>query len=249
MSSDVDILKVLLQIENPQVLNQIEQFKKGFHVKLTADLDQGLKEVLSISGKTIKINADATQALNTLKGIQTTLESFGNLKPINLRLSGDISRDIAAVQRQVNELRASLVLPELAQLGAIQNKNIKTLANADASPGGKLDQAEAIRNINNRLERDNAQLRAELAKASSRPQVYIDRNAPVGPDGKPTYVTKYAPTQQVTTVSSAVGQGVSESVRRARLAEEQALEERIKGKPLGGLGTNARKPSKFFDKV
>ena len=135
--ADAEIIKVLLQLENPEAFKQLEDLKKGVRVNLTGSLDKGLQEILSLSksGTQIKITADTTAALKSLQDIKTTIQSFQNVSTIKLNLSGDILRDLEKIDRKIGEIQARALLPQLNQLGAIQNNNVKTLDQAAFSPG------------------------------------------------------------------------------------------------------------------
>lgn len=174
MASDTEIIKVLLQIENPQVFKQLEDIRKGFNVKITSTLDKGLQQVLGVDEKKIRIIADDSQAIKSLEKIKNTLVGFQKLGEIRLNLSGDIIKDLDKIDRKITELQAKALSAQLAQLGAIQNNNVKTLPANAGAPGGVLDQARALQNIQDRYEEEQAAYRARNVNPNRR--VQYDRN-------------------------------------------------------------------------
>lgn len=159
--ADTEIIKVLLQLENPEAFKQLEQLKKGVNVNITSSPDKGLQEILSLakSGTQIKITADTTSALKSLQDIKTTIQSFQNVSTIKLNLSGDILRDLEKIDRKIGEIQARALLPQLNQLGAIQNNNVKTLDQSAFSPGGALDQAKTLKRIQDEAAKQLNELR------------------------------------------------------------------------------------------
>ena len=161
--ADTEIIKVLLQLENPEAFRQIEELKKGKKVNITSSLDKGLQEILSLiksgSGVNIRITADTTSALKSLQDIKNTIQSFQSLSTIKLNLSGDILRDLEKIDRKIGEIQARALLPQLNQLGAIQNNNVKTLDQAAFSPGGALDQAKTLKRIQDEANRQLNEIR------------------------------------------------------------------------------------------
>ena len=103
--ADQEIINVLLRLENPQVLDRVERLKsEQFQIKFSGSLDQGVKDILAIKDRKISITADVQGAMNSLKGIETTLKSLQNLKEIKLNLTGNISADLEKVSNEMNRL-------------------------------------------------------------------------------------------------------------------------------------------------
>lgn len=173
--ADTEIIKVLLQLENPEAFKQLEDLKKGVRVNLTGSLDKGLQEILSLSksGTQIKITADTTAALKSLQDIKTTIQSFQNVSTIKLNLSGDILRDLEKIDRKIGEIQARALLPQLNQLGAIQNNNVKTLDQAAFSPGGALDQAKTLKRIQDEANKQLNEIRLNSINPSRAAQERI----------------------------------------------------------------------------
>ena len=92
MASDTEIIKVLLQIENPQVFKQLEDLrKKDFTVNLKANIDKGLQQIVGLNEKQIRIIADDSQMLKTLTNIRNDLVNLQKLGNIKINLTGPIS--------------------------------------------------------------------------------------------------------------------------------------------------------------
>lgn len=128
MASDTEIIKVLLQIENPQVFKQLEDLRrKDFTVNLKANVDKGLQQIIGLNEKQIRIIADDSQMLKTLTNIRNDLINLQKLGNIKINLTGNFEEDAKKLEKRIVELQAKAVAPQLTQLGAIQNNNTKTL--------------------------------------------------------------------------------------------------------------------------
>lgn len=180
--ADTDILKVLLQLENPELLNKLEDVKKGFTVKIRGDIDKGLQDILSTSRleKQIKITADDKGALSVLNGIKNTLESIQKQTTLSVKFSGDPVADLQKINKLMGEIQAKQLLPQLSQLGAVQNNNVKTLSTNAFQPGGSLDQAKVIKAI-----QDEANKQLAIGRAQA---VNPNRGVELDSSGRPIVV-------------------------------------------------------------
>lgn len=156
--ADQEIINVLLRLENPQVLDRVERLKsEQFQIKFSGSLDKGIQDILALKDKKISITADVQGAINSLKGIETTLKSLQNLKEIKLNLTGSALTDLDKIQKKMLELQAISLAPQLNQLGKVQNNNPKTLQGGADS----INQAQGLKSIQDEFGRALNTLRAQ----------------------------------------------------------------------------------------
>lgn len=55
--ADTEIVKILLQLDNPAILDRIEKAKADTRIKFTADLGKGFQELLEITKKMCKLES------------------------------------------------------------------------------------------------------------------------------------------------------------------------------------------------
>ena len=165
--ADQEIINVLLRLENPQVLDRVERLKsEQFQIKFSGSLDQGIKDILAIKDKKISVTADVQGAINSLKGVETTLKSLQGLKEIKLNLTGNLSQDIEKVINQMNRLE--LQAQKVNTVG-ISNKQISDYA---ANPVTQ----QATASLANQRSISQQQLDAAIQAAIVRNQV-TNRNS------------------------------------------------------------------------
>lgn len=148
--ADTEIVEVLLKLSNPDIFDKLEKLKNNKTVLDIGIKDNGkLTEILSLAGKQIKIDvvSNDASALKSLQNIKDTLKDISSLKTISLNLSGNVIADLEKVNNLMGQIQAKALLPQLSQLGAVQNNNVKTLPSTAFQPGGALDQARALQAI------------------------------------------------------------------------------------------------------
>ena len=160
--ADTEIINVLLKLENPQVLDRVERLKsEQFQIKFSGSLDKGIQDILAIKDKKISITADVQGAINSIKGIETSLKSLQNLKEIKLNLTGNLSQDIEKVINQMNRLE--LQAQKVNTVG-ISNRQV---ADYVANPVTQ----QATTSLSNQKSISQQQLDAAIQAAIARNQV------------------------------------------------------------------------------
>lgn len=148
--ADTEIVEVLLKLSNPDIFDKLEKLKNNKTVLDIGIKDNGkLTEILSLAGKQIKVDvvSNDASALRSLQNIKDTLKDISSLKTISLNLGGNVIADLEKVNNLMGQIQAKSLLPQLSQLGAVQNNNVKTLPSTAFQPGGALDQARALQAI------------------------------------------------------------------------------------------------------
>ena len=161
MASDTEIIKVLLQIENPQVFKQLEDLRrKDFTVNLKANVDKGLQQIVGLNEKQIRIIADDSQMLKTLTNIRNDLINLQKLGNIKINLTGNFEEDAKKLEKRIVELQAKAVAPQLTQLGAIQNNNTKTLPSDIGVAKAAVELAGTLKQIQMEAQKQLSSVRA-----------------------------------------------------------------------------------------
>lgn len=224
--ADTEILNVLLKLENPQVFDRIEKLKsEQFQIKFSGSLDKGIKDILALQDKKISITADVQGAINSLKGIETSLKSLQNLKEIKLNLTGNISADLDKIQKKMLELQAISLAPQLTQIGRLQNNNPKTLQGGANS----INQAEGLKSIQDEFGRALSTLRARSVNPNrqSSPDTVLGsvNEFTAGYAGRIIgYGGNQVPTTQVSTFGDQTQLSAKQSAARRQEAELQKQE-------------------------
>jgi len=224
--ADQEIINVLLKLENPQVLDRVERLKsEQFQIKFSGSLDQGIKDILAIRDKKISVTADVQGAINSIKGIETSLKSLQGLKEIKLNLTGNVSADLDKIQKKLLELQAIAVAPQLTQLGKVQNNNPKTLQGGADS----INQAQGLKSIQDEFGRALNVLRAQAVNpnrqvSNDTVQRTVSESTAVYNPGQiqsPRVVT-YGDQTQLTAKQSAARRKEAEFQKQDKLAQDQA---------------------------
>lgn len=224
--ADTEILNVLLKLENPQVFDRIEKLKsEQFQIKFSGSLDKGIKDILALQDKKISITADVQGAINSLKGIETSLKSLQNLKEIKLNLTGSALTDLDKIQKKMLELQAISLAPQLTQLGKVQNNNPKTLQGGANS----INQAEGLKSIQDEFGRALNTLRARSVNPNRQlsnetvQKLVAESTATYNPGQaqSPRLVT-YGEQVQLTAKQSAARRQEAELQKQERIAQAQA---------------------------
>jgi len=161
MASDTEIIKVLLQIENPQVFRQLEDLRrKDFTVNLKANIDKGLQQIVGLNEKQIRIIADDSQMLKTLTNIRNDLVNLQKLGNIKINLTGNFEEDAKKLEKRIVELQAKAVAPQLTQLGTIQNNNTKTLPSDIGVAKAAIELAGTLKQIQMEAQKQLSSVRA-----------------------------------------------------------------------------------------
>ena len=224
--ADQEIINVLLKLENPQVLDRVERLKsEQFQIKFSGSLDQGIKDILAIKDRKISVTADVQGAINSIKGIETSLKSLQGLKEIKLNLTGNVSADLDKIQKKLLELQAIAVAPQLTQLGKVQNNNPKTLQGGADS----INQAQGLKSIQDEFGRALNVLRAQAVNPNRQVsndtiQRTVSESTAVYNPGQiqsPRVVT-YGDQTQLTAKQSAARRKEAEFQKQDKLAQDQA---------------------------